>query len=223
MRLRRGASGAGRVRRQWGCHLYFARRVTFLSCADMTTFRREGPPTRFRNHGILCRPKLIRQRCEPLKGLGSTIRSGCNGMKKPAVASAIALALAGSPATAEAQAVWWWCPAAAQQDAEGEHQVRSRGRCGRACCLSAFCPPPCSPRSPEAMSRAQFVRRRVPIWLACFSPRFCSGFCPGCTKARSVWQGSSKSSCSFLYLLSRVSCRVRGSANGWSAINRYFQ
>jgi hypothetical protein len=33
-------------------------------------------------------------------------------MKKPAVASAIALALAGSPATAEAQAVWWWCPAA---------------------------------------------------------------------------------------------------------------
>ena len=26
---------AGRVRRQWGCHLYFARRVTFLSCADM--------------------------------------------------------------------------------------------------------------------------------------------------------------------------------------------
>src|SRR6267378_2652763 len=25
----------GRVRRHWGCHLYFARRVSFLSCADM--------------------------------------------------------------------------------------------------------------------------------------------------------------------------------------------
>src|SRR6266436_1888568 len=24
----------GRVRRHWGCHLYFARRVSFLSCAD---------------------------------------------------------------------------------------------------------------------------------------------------------------------------------------------
>ena len=27
---------AGRVRRQRGCHLYFARRVTFLSCVDNT-------------------------------------------------------------------------------------------------------------------------------------------------------------------------------------------
>src|SRR5712671_7465345 len=26
----------GRVRRHWGCHLYFARRVSFLSCADRT-------------------------------------------------------------------------------------------------------------------------------------------------------------------------------------------
>src|SRR6266850_6460357 len=25
----------GRVRRHWGCHLYFARRVSFLSCADI--------------------------------------------------------------------------------------------------------------------------------------------------------------------------------------------
>jgi hypothetical protein len=32
---------AGRVRRQWGCHLYFARRVTFVSCADISGRKRE--------------------------------------------------------------------------------------------------------------------------------------------------------------------------------------
>jgi hypothetical protein len=31
------ACRAGHVRRQRQCHLYFARRVTFLSCADMET------------------------------------------------------------------------------------------------------------------------------------------------------------------------------------------
>ena len=56
-----------------------------------------------------------------------------------------------------------------------------------------------------------------------FSSRFCSGFCPGCAQARSVWQGSSKSSYSFLYLLLQVSCRVRGSANERSATNQFSQ
>jgi hypothetical protein len=40
---------AGRVRRQWGCHLYFARRVTFLSCADtMVLILSHHPPCRCR-------------------------------------------------------------------------------------------------------------------------------------------------------------------------------
>src|SRR6267142_1604153 len=39
----------GRVRRHWGCHLYFARRVTFLPCADMT---RHGGRARTKTYGF---------------------------------------------------------------------------------------------------------------------------------------------------------------------------
>jgi hypothetical protein len=51
---------AGRARRQPGCHLYFARRVTFLSCADKLRVDRILEPRSQTGHGGGRRRRLCR-------------------------------------------------------------------------------------------------------------------------------------------------------------------
>src|SRR6516165_6957927 len=68
---------AGRVRRQRGCHLYFARRVTFLSCGDMMPLTGTGfaarPETRLTScvhthhhfmHGLCVGDREARADCQ---------------------------------------------------------------------------------------------------------------------------------------------------------------
>src|SRR5258707_7985503 len=63
----------GRVRRHWGCHLYFARRVSFLSCADTLSvsvgWSLFFTPTR--------PPVLILRTHRPPSNLSGPLQRGC--------------------------------------------------------------------------------------------------------------------------------------------------